>query len=222
MNPMKNSMAPKRGPGAVFRPDLLCYRDAVIVAGAGVIGMGAGAWTGFVKTGGVVLVGAGLLAYRWFREGQRRGRGFVVEDEVLVGLQAQCTARGWKLQKDLWFDGVGNLDAVITTGSMVCILEIKSYAGLTVRGGSVVRTNRDATPADKELRQAQSQATRVKAYLKSSTKPVLPILWCPESRKEAGVVHQGVLLANGAIGLMVEIVAEMDSQVAAGAGGGGR
>ena len=222
MTPMK-SMAPKQGSGTPFRPDLLCYRDAAIVAGAGVMGMGAGAWTGFVKTGGVVLLGAGFLAWKWFREGQGRGRGFAVEDEVTAGLQVQCDARGWKLQKDLWFDGVGNLDAVITTGSMVCILEVKSYGGLTVRDGRVVRTNRDSTPADKELRQAQTQAKRVKAYLKTGTKPVLPVLWCPKSRREAGLVHQGVLLANGSLDLMVDIIAEMDSRVAgAGAGGGGR
>ena len=222
MNPMKNSMAPKRGPGSEFRPDLLCYRDAAIVAGAGVIGMGAGVWTGFVKTGVVLFAGAGLLAYQWFREGQRRGRGFAVEDEVIAGLKAQCDERGWELRQDMWFDGVGNLDAVITTDSMVCILEVKSYGGLTVRDGSVVRTNRAATPAAKELLQAQTQGKRVKAYLRGSAKPVLPILWCPKSRREAGVVHQGVLLANGAVDLMVEIVAEMDSQVGAGAGGGGR
>jgi hypothetical protein len=223
MKPMNNSMAPKRGAGTVFRPDLLCYRDAAIMAGAGVVSLGAGAWTGFVKTGAVLLVGAGVLAYRWYREGQRRGRGFVVEDDVVAGLQVACDARGWKLQRDMWFDGLGNLDAVITTDSMVCILEIKSYGGLTIRSGRVVRTNRDATPADNELRQAQSQASRVKALMKSSTKPVRPILWCPKSRKEAGVVHAGVLLANGAVDMMVEIVAEMDSQVsAAGAGKGGR
>ncbi|MCK9687269.1 NERD domain-containing protein [Scleromatobacter humisilvae] len=223
MKPMNKSMASNKGSVIAFRPDLLCYRDAAIMAGAGVVTMSAGAWTGFVKTGAVLLVGAGVLAYRWYREGQRRGRGFVVEDEVVAGLQTQCDARGWKLQRDMWFDGLGNLDAVITTDSMVCILEIKSYGGLTIRSGRVVRTNRDATPADKELRQAQSQASRVKALMKSSTRPVLPILWCPKSRKEAGVVHAGVLLANGAVDMMVEIIAEMDSQVsAAGAGKGGR
>lgn len=222
MKTMKKRVAPWT-PSATFRPDLLCYRDAAIAAGAGVIAMGAGAATGFTKTGAVLLVGAGLLAYSWFREGQRRGRGFVVEDETFAGLQTECDARGWKLQKDMWFDGIGNLDAVVTTRSMVLVLEIKSYSGLTVRGASVVRMNRDATPADKELRQAQSQAARVKGYFKNSTMPVMPVLWCPKARREAGLVHQGVLLANGSVSLMAEIIAEMDAQaMGAGAGGGGR
>lgn len=204
-----------------FRPHLERYRDAVLLAVASAAAMGAGLAMHQPLLGGIGAALAGLGAYKRFQDGQRRHRGLKVENTTLDGLQRQCDERGWGLKTDLAFKGLGNLDGVVTTASMICIVEIKSYGGLTVRGQRVVRTNKDATRADKELRQAQQQGQRVRGYLKT-VKPVLPVLWCPASRREAGVVHDGVLLANGSVELMCEFIAEMDSAISAAVSGSGR
>lgn len=211
MNPKFKSISVGAPTGA-FRPDLLCYRDAGIAGAAGAFALGVGSRFGYggFFIGAALAASAGAVAWKWFQEGKRRGRGFVVEDATLKSLKVECDARGWVLKTDMWFDGVGNLDAVIVMSSMTCILEIKSHGGLRVHGNRVVRCNRTATPADKELNQAQRQALKVRGSMKVAA--VMPVLWCPMAPREAGVVHDGVLLANGSVELMAEILAEMDSQ----------
>ncbi|MFG6488285.1 hypothetical protein ACG04R_16480 [Roseateles sp. BYS78W] len=184
-----------------FAPHITRYRSSLVLSALG-IGVGVTAWVLQAPAlGGLFGLWAARRAWTQFKDGARRHQGFIVEAEHLEHLKTACQARGWRVDTDVWIDGIGNLDAVVSAEYGRVIIEIKSYGGLReLEDGSIVRCNKLRSSAAREVQQVHNQAFGYCGLLNVPAKLVTKVLWCPsapfESVKET---REGVVLANGPV-----------------------
>lgn len=185
-----------------FAPHIARYRSSLVLSALGV-GVGAAAWVLQAPVlGGVFGLWAARRAWTQFKDGTRRHHGFIVEAEHLERLKAACQARGWRVDTDVWIDGVGNLDAVVSADFGRFIVEIKSYGGLReLDDESIVRCNKLRTSAAREVEQVNKQGYGFSQLYNVPGKLVTKILWCPNAPFESvRQTKEGVVLANGPVG----------------------
>jgi hypothetical protein len=186
-------------PTKTFVPHIDQYRSSFALSSAGVAA-GTAAWVfGAPVIAGVVGLVAAGFALRTYKDGTKRQRGLDVEAQHVAALAKVCGENGWALEKDVWLDGIGNMDAVVTARAVRLAVEIKSYFGLREEvDGSIVRCTKACTPADKEVRQVKNQAAAYAARFDVRMPEVA--LWCPESMHgTARVARCGVTLVNGGV-----------------------
>jgi hypothetical protein len=191
------SLKQRRG----FAPHIARYRSSLLLSALGV-GVGAAAWVLQAPVlGGLFGLWAARRAWTQFKDGARRHHGFIVEAEHLERLKAACRARGWRVDTDVWIDGVGNIDAVVSADFGRFIVEIKSYGGLReLDDESIVRCNKMRASAAREVEQVNKQAYGFSKLYNVPGKLVTKVLWCPNAPFESvRETKEGVVLVNGAV-----------------------
>jgi hypothetical protein len=196
-------------PRTPFSPHLDRYHASLVMSSMGVA-VGAAAWVLQVPViaGGIGLIAA-YQAWKQYKDGTVRQHGVDVEALHVAELAAECQARGWQLDTDVWMDGIGNLDAVVIVGIARFVVEIKSYWGLReLSDGSVVRCDKLHQSAAKEVDQVQRQVSGY-AYAFNFKKPEA-ILWCPSAPQgTAKTTGAGVGLVNGTVKLLCGHIARV-------------
>jgi hypothetical protein len=196
-------------PLKVFAPHIDKYRSSLLVSVAG-LSAGIAGWVFQMPVlSGVVGLAAAYQAWRLFKDGTKRHHGVDVEAAHLDKLRVLTDARGWKLDTEVWVDGVGNLDAVVDTGYSQFIVELKSYLGLKeLPSGAIVRCNKAQTSAAKEVKQVQDQVFGYWGISGRQRSMMTPVLWCPDARHgTAKSTLEGVVLVNAGAEKLVEFMA---------------
>lgn len=194
----------------VFAPHISRYRSSILLSALGV-GVGIAAWVLQVPAvGGLVGLLAARRAWTMFKDGTKRHHGFAVEAEHVAKLREACDAKGWRVDTDVWVDGVGNLDAVVCADLSRVVVEIKSYGGLREVDGAVVRCNKFKTSASKEVDQVNNQASGFSQLYNVPRSLVTRVLWCPNAPFESVKrTEDGLVLANGAGQKLMDLIAEV-------------
>jgi hypothetical protein len=193
-----------------FAPHITRYRNSVLVSALGV-GVGVAAWVLQVPAvGGLAGLWAACRAWTMFKDGTKRHHGFMVEAEHVAKLREACAAKGWKVDTDVWVDGVGNLDAVVCADLSRVVIEVKSHGGLREVDGSVVRCNKLKTSASREVDQVNNQALDFSQLYNVPRSLVTRVLWCPNAPFESvKQTNDGLVLANGAGQKLIDFIAEV-------------
>ena len=134
----------------------------------------------------VVVAVAGFIAIRAYRSYGRRSYGKRVERIAQKRLVKAAKRAGVAVQLNVRCPSGGDIDAVVRANDLYAV-EIKSWQGLRVQGGRLVKLNGHAPDKD-PIAQCRREAASINA---------VPVLWMPQARQSRTFNHAGVLIVMG-------------------------
>jgi hypothetical protein len=130
-------------------------------------------------------LGFGWAAWLAFKSYSRRTHGKRVERAALIALRKTCS---WPVAGNVPVPGGGgDIDAVVE-GPRRFAVEIKSWAGLRIRRGRLVRASGRPLGGRDPIAQCLREAGAIGA---------VAVMWLPTARGTSAFEHRGVLVVNG-------------------------
>ncbi|GBE49190.1 hypothetical protein BMS3Bbin13_00089 [bacterium BMS3Bbin13] len=130
-------------------------------------------------------LGFGWAAWLALKSYSRRTHGKRVEHAALIDLRKACS---WAVAVNVPVPGGGgDIDAVVE-GPRRFAVEIKSWAGLRIRRGRLVRASGRPTGGRDPIAQCLREANAIGA---------VAVLWLPTAKRTSAFEHRGVLVVNG-------------------------
>jgi len=138
-------------------------------------------------------LGFGWAAWLAWKSYSRRTHGKRVERTALIALRKACD---WPVVGNVPVPGGGgDIDAVVDGGPRRFAIEIKSWAGLRIRRGRLVRTSGRPLGGRNPIAQCLREAGAIGA---------VAVMWLPTARRASSFQYRGVLIVNGPAGFLNE------------------
>ena len=145
-------------------------------------------YIGFPGTGAVIGLIMFVIGTRRIGSGNRRSFGSDVERRASKQL-AECLGRDWTCEFGVMMNAGGDIDVLAKhISGKKYIVEIKSFGGIVVQNGILVKANGGAI-AKNIVAQCYQQKTWAKANG--------IVLWCPKAREIGRDWLKGINIVNG-------------------------
>lgn len=177
-----------------FNPHLESWVDSLLLFGSGIIIFFISSLL-LLPIPGLFLCGAfWFFSWRKFQQWKSRKFGLRFEAAAIKNLSDNLPTN-WRMRTDVLIPRIGNVDALVSSHDFRVTVEIKSYMGIRLSGGRLVKMNGETLKRD-PIQQCLDQ--------KWATMSNRAVLWMPQAKQHNTFIHEGVIVVNGPVFCLID------------------